>query len=115
VRWLAPSLPVILFAIQSGLSHHRIANDKDELINRVEDLLKAVPVQSARGQKHPVTLAREFQDHIAQLRAEESRVPSWLYNRLRSNYEDEAASAAKRWRDQLVKELAGGGTRDSGE
>jgi hypothetical protein len=104
VRWLVPAAPALVFIVDSGLRHRRIADEKDDLINRVEDLLEDVPVASARGQKRLLARAREIQDHLARLRAEETRVPGWLFNRLRRAYEDEAATGAKNWHDRLLRE-----------
>ena len=106
IRWLVPSAPALMFAIGSGFRHRRIAGDKDELINRIEDLLEAVSVHSAQGEKRLLDRSREFQDQAARLREEESRVQGWLYTWFRSDYEDQAASAAKRWRDHLLRDMS---------
>jgi hypothetical protein len=104
MRWLVPAAPALIFIVDSGLRHRRIADEKDDLINRVEDLLEDVPVSSARGEKQLLARAREFQNHLARLRAEETRVPQWLFDRLRGAYEDEAATAAKSWHDKLLRQ-----------
>lgn len=104
-RWLAPSAPAIVFAVLSGVRHREVAREKDALADRIEDLLEAVPVRSAQGQKRMVSIARELQDHVARLRTTETRVPGWLFEWLRSSYEDEARTAAERWRDRLVRDV----------
>ena len=105
VRWLVPSAPALVFAIETGLQHRTVATEKEEMINRIEDLLGAVAVGSTSGSRHLAMRARAFQDQIARLRSDESRVPYWLYRRLHGEYEDEASVAAQKWRDKLVGEL----------
>lgn len=105
VRWLAPSAPAIVFAVVSGVRHRDVAREKDALADRIEDLLETVPARSAQGQKRITSVARDIQDHVARLRATETRVPGWFYYRLKSSYEDEARTAAQRWRDKLLREV----------
>lgn len=112
VRWIVPSTPALLYAVRSGIRHRQIAADKDQLIGRVEDLLSAIAIRSTAGRERILVLARQFQTLIARLRSEETRVPSWLYTWLRGDYEDEAAAAAEKWRDQLLREATSPDPKD---
>ncbi len=105
VRWLTPSASALLLAFGSGFKHREIADEKEALITRIEEQLESAPVRSARADKRLLALARDFQDELSRLRAEESRVPGSLYQRLRGEYEDAAAAAAKNWRDKLRRDL----------
>jgi hypothetical protein len=105
VRWLAPSAPALVLAFTSGSRHLEVAQAKRALIDRVEDLLGSAPILSLKGQKRLIARARECQDEIARLRAEESRVPDLVYRSFRTEDEKAAASAAKYWRDRLRQEM----------
>jgi len=107
IRWLVPIAPALITGGRSGYLHGRVARKKDELINRVEDLLGAVSVRAQQRQKRLLKSARQFQDAIARLRQEVPRVPNWLFCHLHGEYEDEAKFAAKKWRDALLGEVAG--------
>ena len=82
----------------------RIAAEKEGIIDRIEDAIKSFPVHSPVGGGRLLSLAREFQNDIARLRAEESGVPRFLYRWFRDKHEGAVTSAAKNWRDRLLND-----------
>lgn len=105
VRWLAPSSPALVLTFRSAWSQRRIAAEKKALIDRVESLLQSVPINAASADTLLLQAAREIQDDLARLRSDETRVPGRIYRWYLSSDEEAAASAAKSWRDKLLRQV----------
>lgn len=104
IRWIAPSLPALVFGFQKAHAHLTTASAKESVARSLQATLDGLrPGDPSPGDEQRLSaLARENQDEIARLRERDDRVPSKLYWQRRDTDESGARQAGAALRTRLL-------------
>ncbi|MDA8266700.1 MAG: S-4TM family putative pore-forming effector [Actinomycetota bacterium] len=104
VRWLAPSLPLILFVGVHAFGHWKIATDKDATRRELDHILDTRASRALSSNRHSELMhkARARQDKIADQRRHTERVPRWFYTRRQPRDQVGHDEDAARIRERLL-------------
>ena len=104
VRWIAPSLPLLLFVGVNAYGHWRVAIEKERTRGELDRILENRSPKSLTPNRHTELMhkARTRQDKIADLRRHTERVPRWFYERRQSSDQVGHDADAARIRRRLL-------------
>jgi hypothetical protein len=104
LRWLAPSLPLVVLSLRQAFTHRSIATAKQDAAGCVESLLSRAPSGRPSRKRHADLLreARRLQDVIARERGRSERVPQFFYRMRREGEEAAAQTVASEIRARLL-------------
>ncbi len=108
LRWIAPSLPLLLLIADLANAHRSIARDKQQMALEVDLTIGMLPPVTpsdrlpAEVETDLMRDCRAYQDRLFRLRDNPARVPQRLYRKRKDTDEDAARVAADRMRLRLL-------------